>query len=77
MKTSERAKAYLHHTNELGRLSQLAVATGLVKCDNERISSKIILRGKLQSFSSGHMHYKKAQAPFYIVHLFVGPMHLR
>ena len=38
-----RTKAYLYHTNELGRLLQLAVATGRLKCENWSSFEKIFL----------------------------------
>ena len=38
-----RTKAYLYHTNELGRVLQLVGATGLIQCQTDPIFSKIIL----------------------------------
>lgn len=43
IRTPVRTKAYLYHTNDLGRLLQLAVATGPFKCENWSNFGKIIL----------------------------------
>jgi len=74
--TLQRTKAYLYPTNELGPLLQLAVATGSIKCENERIFSKIILSGERHPISSDHTHYNKAQLLLYFVQWWESPKYL-
>jgi hypothetical protein len=57
--------------NEMGRLLQLAVATGPIQCENRSNFGKTILSGEPQLISTGHPHHKEAQVFFYIVHLLV------
>jgi len=72
-----RTKAYLSQTNELGPLLQFAVATGLIKCENWSSFHETILCGERELIPPGRIHHKRAQVPFYIVHLFASGIHLR
>lgn len=62
-----RTEARPYHTNRLGRLPLLAVATGSAQCEKTRNTEKLFLSGEHQPISLNHTRCYKAEGPYYIV----------